>query len=156
MLRASTLMPADASDAEPSDGLTVTLTQDQRFRRRLKLTSDQGMAFLLDLPEAILLRHGDDLLLEDGRKVRVLAVPEELLEVRAKDDRHLLRLAWHLGNRHLETQIEETRILIRRDHVIQDMLERLGARTAEVVEPFNPEGGAYGNRHTHEHHQHDH
>ena len=156
MLRASSLVPAKASDAEPSDGLTVTLTQDQRFRRRLTLTCDQGMAFLLDLPEAILLRHGDDLLLEDGRKIRVQAVPEELLEVRAANDHHLLRLAWHLGNRHLEAQIEDDRILIRRDHVIQDMLEKLGAKTAEIIEPFNPEGGAYGNRHTHEHHHHDH
>jgi len=153
MLRASHLIPASKADGVVSDGLTVTLTQDQRYRRRIALTADQGLDFLLDLPEAVLLRHGDELKLEDGRHVRVQAVPEDLLEVIAQDAHHMVKLAWHLGNRHLEAQIEETRILIRPDHVIAEMLEKLGARINTVTEPFNPEGGAYGSGHAH-HHEH--
>ncbi|MXN65801.1 urease accessory protein UreE [Stappia sp. GBMRC 2046] len=140
---------------------TITLDEHARFRRRIAMTSDNGIEFLLDLPEATLLRHGDGLKLDDGRIIEVRAVPEPLLEVRGSSPLHLLQLAWHLGNRHLEAQIEENRILIRRDHVIADMLEKLGATTAEVVEPFDPEGGAYagghGHGHSHHHgHGHDH
>jgi len=151
IVRASRRMLCGEWSGKPSD--TVTLTQDQRYRRRISLTSDGGIDFLLDLPEASLLRHGDGLRLEDGRIIEVKAEPEDLLQVQGKDAHHLLCLAWHLGNRHLEAQVEADRILIRRDAVIAAMLEGLGARLAEVVEPFNPEGGAYGHAgHAHQPH----
>lgn len=160
MIRSSQHIPAGQWNGPPAD--SITLEQEQRDRRRIALTSDGGLRFLLDLPARVLLRHGDALALEDGRVIEVRAQPEPLLEVRAQDTPHLLRLAWHLGNRHLEAQIEPARILIRRDRVIAEMLARLGAETAEVVEPFNPEGGAYdgaghghsqGNSHAHGHSQ---
>ncbi|MEQ8402760.1 MAG: urease accessory protein UreE [Roseitalea porphyridii] len=135
---------------EPAD--TITLEETDRHRRRIRLTSDGGIAFMLDLPRAQLLRHGDGLVLGDGRVIEVRAVPEPLMEVRGRDGRHLLALAWQIGNRHLAAQIEPDRILIRRDHVIASMLEGLGASLAEVTEPFDPEGGAYGD----DHHGHDH
>lgn len=153
MLRAATVLPA-GSYADPAD--TVILDHDGRHRRRIALTGTGGLAFLLDLPEAVALRHGDGLLLEDGRVVRVEAAPEPLTEVTADDAHHLLRLAWHLGNRHLPAMIETTRILIRRDHVIADMVRGLGGRVREIEAPFDPEGGAYGGQ-SHGHaHSHDH
>ena len=154
MLRAETHSPAGKWTAEPS--ATITLDLHQRHRRRIVLTSDDGLEFLLDLSEATMLRHGDGLVLDDGRIVEVRATPEPLLEVRAVDGFQMLRLAWHLGNRHLEAAIEPGRILIRRDHVIADMLTKLGAQVREVMEPFNPEGGAYGGEHTPHHHHDDH
>jgi len=137
----------------------VTLDQDGRHRRRLAMTSDHGAAFLLDEAEAVHLRHGDGLRLEDGRIVKVLAAPEALLEVRAADTVHLLKLAWHLGNRHLAAEVHAGRILIRYDHVIAHMLERLGATVRRIEAPFDPEGGAYGGAHhgqDHGDHSHDH
>jgi urease accessory protein len=138
----------------------VVLDHDGRHRRRLALTGEGGTEFLLDLPEAVALRDGDGLLLEDGRIVEVKAAPETLSEVRGKDPDHLLRLAWHLGNRHLPTQILRDRLLIRHDHVIDDMLRGLGASVTTVKAPFDPEGGAYGGQgHSHDHghhHGHDH
>ena len=139
--------------AEPAG--TITLDETARHRRRIKMISDQGVEFLLDLPEARLLRHGDVLVLDDGRLIEVRAVPEPLMEVRGRDPRHLLALAWQIGNRHLPAQIEPGRILIRRDHVIAEMLAGLGASIIDVEEPFDPEGGAYGDAH-HNHHHHDH
>jgi len=132
----------------------ATLDYDARHRRRIVITADHGTQCLLDLPQAALLRHGDGLRLEDGRIIEVLARDEPLLEVRAKDATALLRLAWHLGNRHLTAQIEADRILIRRDAVIAHMLEGLGARVWDVTAPFDPEGGAYGGAH-HAHDDHD-
>jgi urease accessory protein len=114
------------------------------------------LAFLLDLPRAVQLAHGDGLQLEDGQIILVEAEAEPLAAVRARDLHHLLVLAWHLGNRHLEAQIEPDRILVRRDHVIEEMLKGLGAQVELVVEPFSPQGGAYGDVHSNHHHHGDH
>lgn len=122
---------------------TVSLDYESRHRRRISLTSDGGRQFLLDLPVAVHLRHGDGLALDDGSVIAVRASEEPLLEVRGRDQKHLAQLAWHLGNRHLPAQIESFRILIRRDHVIAGMLMKLGALITEVFETFDPEGGAY-------------
>ena len=134
----------------PAD--TITLDETARHRRRIKLTSDNGIVFLLDLPSARLLLHGEGIELEDGRVIEVIAEPEPLYEVRAKNPHHLLQLTWQLGNRHLATQILHDHLRIRQDHVIREMLLGLGAEVADVVASFNPEGGAYGNHHSHEHH----
>ncbi|MEM0899185.1 MAG: urease accessory protein UreE [Pseudomonadota bacterium] len=136
----------------PTD--TITLDETARHRRRIKLTSDSGITFMLNLVEARLLQHGEGLVLDDGRVIEVRAMPEVLMEVRARNSQHLLTLAWQIGNRHLAAQIEADRILIRRDHVIEDMLTGLGATVNKVEEPFTPEGGAYGDAHR-SHHHHD-
>ncbi len=126
----------------------VTLTHEERFLRRRVLTTAGGARFLVDLPQTASLNHGDAFELDDGRLIEVIAAEEELLEVTGPD---LARLAWHIGNRHMPCQIEATRLLIRRDHVIRDMLEKLGAGLRDVTEPFTPEGGAYGHGRTHAH-----
>lgn len=134
----------------------VTLPYDDRWRRRARLVTDQGESFLLDLPEAQELPHGMALRLSDGREVLIQASPEPCTEVRGADATHLARLAWHLGNRHLPTQIEADRLTIRRDKVLEDMLRHLGADLTHLEKPFTPEGGAYGHGRTHGHsHSHD-
>jgi urease accessory protein len=129
---------------------TVTLSYDDRHRRRLRLTSDDGEIFLLDLPQALVLAEGDGLALSDGSWLAVRAASEPLLEATAASTAHLMRLAWHIGNRHLPMQIEGERILLRDDSVIAAMLEGLGARLRRVSAPFTPEPGAYAAaRHDH-------
>jgi urease accessory protein len=125
----------------PAD--TVVLDFDDRHRRRMAMTGTRGLEFLLDLETAVALRGGDALLLEDGRLVEVVAAPEPLVEIRGADPLHLVRVAWHLGNRHLPTQIMAKGLRIRRDHVIEAMVQGLGARIIEIEAPFDPEGGAY-------------
>lgn len=135
----------------------ISLDYDGRHRRRIVLTDDHGARFLLDLERSQILPGGAGLRLDDGRLVEVIARREPLLEVRAADAAGLLRLAWHIGNRHLTAQVEAERILIRRDHVIASMLQGLGAQVREIEAPFDPEGGAYGGAHEgHDHHSHDH
>jgi urease accessory protein len=134
----------------------VTLDFDNRHRRRLAMTGKGGLQFLLDLPRARRLKEGDTLLLEDGRRVRVTAAPEALAEITASSPAELVRIAWHLGNRHLPVMLLGDRILIRRDHVIEDMVRLLGASVAAVEAPFDPEDGAYaGSGGHHHHHEHD-
>ena len=110
------------------------------------MTGTRGLEFLLDLENAVALRGGDALVLEDGRLVEVVAAPEPLIEIRCNDPQHLVRVAWHLGNRHLPTQIMPKGLRIRRDHVIEAMVKGLGARVIEIEAPFDPEGGAYAGR----------
>jgi urease accessory protein len=148
MLRAQAV--ADAGEAFD----TVTLAYDDRHRRRIRLATDGGVAFLLDLVEARVLREGERLVLEDGRCVLVRAAPEAVLEVRAKPA-DLVRIAWHLGNRHTPTQILPGALRIRVDHVLEHLLrDHLGAEVVRTTAPFDPEGGAYG--HGAAHHDHDH
>ena len=121
----------------------LILTFDERHRRRLRYVACAGTTFLLDLPRTTILRTGDGLRLEDGRVIGVEALPEQLAEVTAPDTAALMRLAWHIGNRHLPAQLEPTRILIRDDAVVVNMLVGLGATVKPVTEAFNPEPGAY-------------
>jgi len=129
---------------------TLTLDFDARHRRRIRLTADQGEDILLDLPKAVSMAEGDGLQLEDGRWLRIRAAAEETVEVRHEDPDQLVRLAWHLGNRHLQTEIRHQVLCIRPDHVIEGMLRGFGAHLVTVQAPFQPEGGAYGG-HGHHH-----
>jgi urease accessory protein len=142
---------------ESVPGEFVLLDFDARQVRRRRLVTQGGEAFLADLPRTVGLNEGDAFVLEDGRLIGVVAAAEELMAVRGD----LARLAWHIGNRHAPCQIGPDRLLIRRDHVLRGMVEGLGATVTDVVEPFTPEGGAYGEGrimgHAHGHdHDHDH
>jgi urease accessory protein len=163
MIRATQVKPQYRWTEAPAD--TVVLDFDDRHRRRMAMTATRGLEFLLDLENAIALRGGDALVLDDGRLIEVVAAPEPLLEIRCNDPHHLIRVAWHLGNRHLPTQIMAKGLRIRRDHVIEAMVKGLGARVIEIEAPFDPEGGAYaggGHGHAqedhaaHDHSRHDH
>jgi urease accessory protein len=123
----------------------VSLDYEGRFLRRKRLESAAGRAFLVDLPEATSLDEGDRLELSDGGHIAVRAAPEALLQVTGPG---LARLAWHIGNRHSPCRIEADRLLIREDHVLADMLVRLGATVVPLTAPFQPEGGAYGHGRT--------
>lgn len=126
----------------------VCLDYDGRFLRRKVLQLDDGRSVLVDLPQTISLNDGDVLVLENGDEIAIVAAEEPLLEITTDD---LTRIAWHVGNRHTPCQIESARLLIQPDHVIEKMLKLLGATTRNVVEPFTPEGGAYGHGRTHSH-----
>jgi len=126
----------------------VSLDYDARFLRRKVLELADGRHLLVDLPQTTSLDQGGVLVLDNGDEIAIIAALEPLLEVTAPD---LVRVAWHVGNRHTPCQIEPTRLVIQRDHVIADMLDKIGASVREITEPFTPEGGAYGHGRTHSH-----
>jgi urease accessory protein len=126
---------------------TVTLAYVDRHRRRIRLVADSGEAYFLDLPRAHHLVDGDGLELDGGGYLRVRAAPEPVFEIEGAESPDLLRIAWHLGNRHLPLQVAGTRLRIRADHVIAEMVAGLGGRVTRLEAPFDPETGAY---HAHE------
>lgn len=148
---------------------SVRLDHDLRTRRRMVFTTVSGAPILLDLQRPAHLRDGDGLKLEDGAIVRVDAAAEALIEITAPSVAALVRIAWHLGNRHLPTQLlpgpDGGTLRIRQDHVIAEMAEGLGGVCEPIMAPFDPEGGAYAKRdgeailaghHHHAHHGHSH
>ncbi len=153
MQRAVRVLPRGSFDETIDE---VVLDYESRYRRRILLTGKAGTEFLLDLEEARVLQAGEGLALEAGGVIAVKAADEELMQVTAPDGLQLMRLAWHIGNRHLPAQIEAERILLRPDAVIARMIEGLGGKVTEVRLPFDPEGGAYAQKAGHDHgHHHD-
>ncbi len=118
----------------------VTLGYEDRFLRRKRLVTAVGDSFMVDLAETTNLLAGDAFELSDGRLVEIAAADEAVLVIRGD----LVRLAWHIGNRHTPCQIEADHLRIRADHVLANMLRGLGAMVTEARAPFTPEGGAYG------------
>lgn len=153
-----------AWSGKPDD--EIHLDYQDRHRRRIVLTTANGRDILLDLLDVPDLRGGDALRLASGETVLIHAAPEALMEIACSDPLHLARIAWHLGNRHLPTEIAEGMLRIHADHVIAEMVKGLGGTVRALNAPFNPEGGAYGQAasaqhghgygHDHAHVEHDH
>ena len=148
------------SELSRDEGMAVTgrliLAHDGRHLRRKAVELTDGNRIFFDLPEPVVLKSGDALILEDGALVLIEAMDEALYAITASSDKALSELAWHIGNRHLPAEISPERILILRDHVIKTMLEGLGAQVTEILAPFNPLRGAYSGHASHDHHRHDH
>ena len=122
----------------------VVLDADDRQRRRIVLTGEKGTTILLDFEKPVTLRDGDGLVLDDDSIVQVAGIAESLVEVGARSPLALVRLAWHLGNRHTDVQIAGEKLRIRRDHVLEDMLTGLGANVTPLEAPFDPESNGHG------------
>jgi urease accessory protein len=149
MFRVTEIKPA-GTFGPPAD--RVVLDADDRQRRRVVLTGENGTRLLLDFEKPVTLRDGDGLVLDDGSVVAVTGQAEQLIEVSANAPLDFVRLAWHIGNRHTDIQFVDNRFRIRRDHVLEDMLKGLGAVTLPVDAPFDPEPAA---PHRGGHHHHD-
>ena len=138
----------------------VVLDAGDRHRRRIKLAGRRGTEFLLDLDEAVALRDGDGIMLDDGGIVLVTGQAEPLAEIVARTPLEFVRLAWHLGNRHTDLQIAGNCLRIRRDHVLEEMVAGLGASVTAIDASFEPEAGAPTSAphadHREHHHGHDH
>ena len=137
---------------------TLRLPHDQRHIRRKLLHLPDDDVVMLDLKQAVMLADGDALVLEQDGYILIAAVEEPLYEILPRSPQHLIELAWHLGNRHLQAEIREDRIIILQDPVIKSMLTGLGATVNEVVATFQPMRGAYHSGHAShdDHHDHDH
>ena len=133
----------------------ISLDYEGRFLRRKRLLTDDGEDFMVELPRTISLLPSDGIVLDDGRVIGIRPKPEMLAKITHSN---LMRMAWHIGNRHTPCQIKDDHLLIKQDYVLEDMLRQLGAKITHITNPFMPEGGAYGRGRTHSHHhqEHDH
>jgi urease accessory protein len=155
MLRATSVLRKAAVKADRVVE-TLTLDHEDRNRRRVALKGDAGLDILLDLDKPTALNDGDAVRLEDGRLVQIKAAPQSLLEIRADNPLRLMRVAWHIGNRHTPAEITADAIYIENDHVLAEMIRGQGCAMAMVERPFQPERGAYDHGHDHAAHDHAH
>lgn len=155
MRRSTRIQAAGSFDASGAID-RVVLDAEERHRRRIVLTGEKGTKFLLDLDRAVALKDGDGLVLDDGAIVTVAGRAEPLTEIEAQSPLDLVRLAWHLGNRHTPVQILGGKLRIRRDHVLESMVAGLGGTLTPVEAPFEPEAGAHGHARGGHAHDHDH
>jgi len=147
----------------------LELPFETRQKSRFKATLASGEEVGVVLPRGELLRGGDLVTASDGRVIEIVSSPEKLFNVEAGKGENLARIAYHLGNRHVPVEVGDDYLRIAEDHVLERMLEGLGAKVTRLVAPFEPEAGAYGgvghehgaakiHDHHHEHgddHQHD-
>ncbi|MEZ8018755.1 urease accessory protein UreE [Vibrio splendidus] len=132
----------------------LSLSIDSRIKSRLKVMLDDGRNAGLFLPRGHILRGGEQLSSECGLVVEVKAAPETVSTVYCEDLLLLTRVAYHLGNRHVPLQVEAGWVRYQHDHVLDEMVEGLGAKVTTEKQPFEPEGGAYGGRSGGHHHHH--
>jgi urease accessory protein len=128
---------------------TVHLTFEARSKSRLLLTLDGGERAALVLERGRVLKGGDVVRTQDGRDVEIIAAQEALLEAVSEDALLITRAAYHLGNRHVAVQVMPGRLRFLNDHVLGEMVRKLGLDVQPVQAAFEPEGGAYGHHHAH-------
>lgn len=146
LIRAHSVLTATEAGGDAAND-EIELTWDERHRRRIRMTSTGGRQFLLDLPKAVALADGDQLVLDDGSRIRVCACREPVADIEADSPQALARIAWHLGNRHWPTQLIDSGLRIRYDHVLVEMVAGLGAKVTLRDAAFHPESGAYAHEH---------
>jgi urease accessory protein len=162
-IRAKLKIPRAAYKVEVKGQLRLPFESRQKSRLRTKLVSGEEVGLML--PRGEILRGGDLVTASDGRVIEVVAEPEKLLHIETDS---LAKVAYHLGNRHVPVQVGQAFLRIAEDHVLEEMLKKMGAKVSRVEAPFEPEAGAYaGGHHQHDemghggkihdhHHDHDH
>jgi urease accessory protein len=161
-IKAKLKIPRSAYQLDVKGQLRLPFESRQKSRLKTKLVSGEEVALML--PRGEILRGGDLVTASDGRVIEVVSEPEKLLHVESDA---LAKIAYHLGNRHVPVQVGEGFLRIAEDHVLEEMLKKLGAKVEQVEAPFEPEAGAYAGGHEHDemghggkihdhHHDHDH
>ena len=141
MIEIHSRLPRDARGLEVRGRLKLAFEQRQKSRLRARLASGEEVAVLL--PRGTTLRGGDLVGASDGRIIEIVAEPERVLHIECASPAELARCAYHLGNRHVPVQVGEGWLRIAADHVLAEMLNKLGAVVMPIAVPFEPEAGAY-------------
>jgi urease accessory protein len=147
-IKAKLKIPRKAYKLEVKGRLELPFDSRQKSRLRARLASGEEVALML--PRGEILRGGDLVTASDGRVIEVVSQVEKVLHVEAKTPQELAKAAYHLGNRHVPVQVEETFLRIAEDHVLEEMLRKLGAKVSHLEAPFEPEAGAYAGGHQHD------
>lgn len=133
----------------------LTLPYEERKKFRLRTALDNGQEVGLQLDRQGVLRGGDCLRADDGTVIQIRAGDEAVSTVQCDDSLTMARACYHLGNRHVPLQITHHWLRYQQDHVLDDMVQKLGLSIEHEMAPFEPESGAYHGGAAHHHHHHD-
>lgn len=133
--------------------LTVELSIDDRIKSRIIALTKDGQEVGIVTERGTTLHDGTVLVNDDMQYLLIEAALENVSTVKAKSPIALTALAYHLGNRHVPLQIDESGFLrYQTDHVLDDMVTKLGGILVHEQAKFEPVSGAY----SHHHHDHEH
>ena len=131
-------------DCHDGNFLKLTLNSDQRRIIRGKRLSDCKKELHLQLPRKGKLNDGDILKTNfENLFIKIIAQKENLLEITAKKNIELTKVAYHLGNRHVEIQINKNALLTKSDYIIEELLLNFEVCLLKVEKKFFPETGAF-------------
>ena len=126
--------------------IKLTLSSDQRRILRGKRNSNCNQEIHLQLPREGKLNDGDILLTNHKNLyVQIIAQKEKLIEITAKTKLDLIKVAYHLGNRHQSLEINENVLLTKSDYIILELLKNFDVIFKKVEKKFFPEIGAFHN-----------
>ena len=124
--------------------LKLTLSSDERRILRGKRLSDCDQEIILQLPREGKLNDGDILSTNESNfYIEIIAKTEDLIEIRSNSKVELVKTAYHLGNRHVEVEIEEGILLTKSDYIIKNMLLNFKVDVKNIKKKFFPERGAH-------------
>jgi urease accessory protein len=141
-IKAKLKVPRAAYKVEVKGRLELPFETRQKSRFKARLASGEEVGVML--PRGEILRGGDLVTASDGRVIEIVASPESILNIQTEKSKDLARIAYHLGNRHVPVEVGEGYLRIAEDHVLERMLQGLGAKLSKATAPFEPEAGAYG------------
>jgi len=131
---------------KPREGsfLKLTLSSDERRILRGKRLTDCNQEIILQLPRKRKLNDGDILSTNKSNYyVEIIAKKENLIEISSESKIELIKTAYHLGNRHVEVEIEEDILLTKSDYIIENMLKNFNVDIMNTQKKFFPERGAH-------------
>ena len=124
--------------------LKLTLSSDERRILRGKRLTDCDQEIILQLPREGKLNDGDILSTNKSNfYVKIIAQKENLIEISSNSKIELIKTAYHLGNRHVEVEIQEEILLTKSDYVIENMLKNFNVDILNTQKKFFPERGAH-------------
>ena len=124
--------------------LKLTLSSEERRILRGKRLTDCDQEIILQLPRKGKLKDGDILSTNESNfYVEIIAKTEKLIEISSNSKIELIKTAYHLGNRHVEVEIEDDMLLTKGDYVIENMLKNFSVEIVNTQKKFFPERGAH-------------
>ena len=103
----------------------IYLESDELLKRVLRVTSDHGHEYGISLPKGSEMKDGD-ILFNDGHNIVVISVKEDdVIVITPRDINEMGEIAHNLGNKHLPVQIEDGKIIIQYDYLIEKFLQDL-------------------------------
>jgi len=120
--------------------LKLTLSSDERRILRCKRLTDCDQEIILQLPREGKLNDGDILSTNEcNLYIEIIAKIENLIEISSNSKIELIKTAYHLGNRHVEVEIEEDILLTKGDYIIENMLKNFNVDIVNTQKKFFPE-----------------
>ncbi|MBQ6819731.1 MAG: urease accessory protein UreE [Clostridium sp.] len=103
---------------------TIYVNSDDMLKRILRVTSDHNREYGITLENNENLKDGDIIYKEDNKLIVIKVNSEDVLVIKPKTLTEMGVIAHNLGNRHLQAQFEDDKMIIQYDRLVEEELKR--------------------------------